>query len=53
MIALLPEGAADGTPPATVMVGSAHAGVTVAYASAGIIILHDRLHWKIVLTPKR
>jgi len=53
MVSLLPEGAAAGVPPAMVMTGTAHEGITVAYASPGLVILHDRLHWKIAITPKR
>jgi hypothetical protein len=46
------EGAPAGTSPAMVMVGSAHQDITVAYASASLIVLHDRLHWKLVQTPR-
>ena len=53
VISLLPDGAAAGTAAALVMAGSSHEGVMVAYASTSLVILHDRLHWKIALTPKR
>ncbi len=53
MVPLLPEGAPASTAPALIMVGSSHEGITVAQVSNSLIILHDRLHWKITTTPKR
>jgi len=38
--------------PALIQVGAVHQGVGVAYVSPSLVILHDRLHWKLFPTPK-
>ena len=41
----------DGGAPALIQVGSQHAGVGVVHLSPRIVVLHDRLHWKLSPTP--
>lgn len=53
MVALRSEDAEAGSATATVMTGSSHEGITVAYASRDLVILRDRLHWKLFLNPER
>lgn len=45
-------GVDDQTPPALIQIGSVHQGVGIAYVSSSLVILYDRLHWKIFPAPK-
>ncbi len=50
MVAL--AGVDDQTPPALIQIGSVHQGVGIAYVSSLLVILYDRLHWKLFPAPK-